>query len=398
MNNSETIWAYQFNITLPEGMEIDKTYDPAEYNQDRYPNSEDRSHRITYKYNNATADKQADGSWIIIVSTDQYDERIMGNSGEILKVYYTTSASMAPGVYPIKIDRTVMTITGSSDIKPATSYSYVIIGDDNPLKTEAEIDLSSMRGYIPSFVVEAMNADLAENQELKSVNLSGATDMGAELNTNALVSTAGGNVSYEREYAASLWSTVCLPFALNESQVSAIKAGGCEIEKLSGYDDASKTVTFDAVSSMDANTPYLVKCTTAYKPFANLTGVTVPAGATAGSVTVGDMTMCGTYEKTILSSSSSTTYFGYQESDGELKRIGSNATVKPYRAYMALNGSSSAPGLAIKHSDGEVTYIHLTKADQPEGNVSLYDLSGKNVDSTQLKRGIYVKEGKKFVK
>ena len=395
-NSSFDVANLQFDILLPTGMSLtgNKTFTTR---IPRTVDDEEEPPVTEYDFDYQTAVQESGYTRFMFIPRGEL-RPIASGTGTILKLRYTTDASMAPGIYPILMEEILLSKTETEDITVAKAASYVIIGDDNPLTTDEEIDLSSLTGYIPSFVVDALNTDLATNSNLKSVDLSGATGLGAELDASALVTEAGDVVSFGRKFAASRWSTVCLPFALDVDQVAAIKAPGCEIEKLVEYDETNKSVTFEAVSTMEANTPYLIKCTSDYKPFADLTGVTVLDGQTPGSVTVGNMTMKGTYTKQTLNSDASKTYFGYQESDGALIRIGSNATIKPYRAFMELSGGSNARSLTIYHADGDVTVVGSIKADGPDAVATYYDLQGRKVDSLQFKHKIYVKQGKKFVK
>lgn len=386
----------QFDILFPEGME----YADYAIPQDRLPSTTKKG-TTTWDFS-WQSEKQDDGYTRFMFIPGGDLRPIEKGTGAILQLNFSTAATMAPGVYPVLVKNVVLSKTETEDITiEGPVASYIVISEDGTssvLQTEASVDLSGMTGYIPSFVVEALSTDLAANPNLKSVDLSGATSMGGELTTSAMVSKAGGSVSYEREFEASLWSTVCLPFALSADQVSAIKAGGCEIEQLTAYDEASSTITFEAVDEMAASTPYLVKCSSAYKPFADLSGVSVSGSETPASVTVGNLSMKGTFEKLTLSSSASTTYYGYKEADGALAKVGSNATVKPYRAYLELTGAG-ARELKMIHADGTVTAIKTVGAASAAAvNTDSYDLQGRKLAEGAAVRGIYVKQGKKYVK
>ena len=89
MNNaSAEIWALQFDLLLPEGMKIDDEsgYDPFELNEDRFPYTTGRGGAITWKHT-VYYDLLESGWYRIIVFTSEA-ERIIGNSGELLKIYY----------------------------------------------------------------------------------------------------------------------------------------------------------------------------------------------------------------------------------------------------------------------------------------------------------------------
>ena len=403
LTNSFNVGNLQFDLLLPEGMSIVTSKSIFTQRAQTY-NEDDDEYIDNFTWSSNTL---SSGYTRIVFTPQAVDgdlHPILAGEGVILKIRYKTASDMANGVYPILMTGIELVKSTSESLTDLQASSYVVIGDDfgddstNPLKTAETVDLSGMTGYIPSFVVNALNTDLSANSNLATVNLSGATSLGGELNTSALVSMNGGQVSYGREFAAGRWSTVCLPFALSESQVSAIKAAGCEIEKLSDYDESTNYVYFEAVSSMEANTPYLLKSTSAYKPFANLSGVTVSSG-TPVAVTAGNMSMKGTFEKLTLSSTASTTYYGYKESDGTMIKVGNNVTVKPYRCYLELAGGSGARMQTIVHSNGEVSAIYATEADTDVENAPCFDLQGRRVSAnSQMKQGVYIVNGKKFVK
>lgn len=150
MDNSSPIWAYQFNLFLPEGVEIDAS-NPLELNMVRYPYS-GSADSPTYEHQ-FTCDKQDDGSWLIMVHTDKKN-RLSGTSGEILKVHYTTAANMADKAYQIDIKDVVMTVTGSTSIYPEntsatmTVSSTFISGDVNGDGKISKSDVVNIIGFI----------------------------------------------------------------------------------------------------------------------------------------------------------------------------------------------------------------------------------------------------------
>jgi hypothetical protein len=156
MNNSSAeIWAVQFDVLLPEGMEIVRVMP----NQERFPNTyDDWDERYVYDHKIEYNEVSTGGTRIVAYTTKE--RRIKGNSGEIMKVYYTSSEDMKPGIYPIKVKGADLTITGSSSIKPVESSSFCFVGE-SPLKTEQSVDMSSLTGYVPSFTIEAMNSQMA---------------------------------------------------------------------------------------------------------------------------------------------------------------------------------------------------------------------------------------------
>ena len=110
--------------------------------------------------------------------------------------------------------------------------------------------------------------------------------------------------------------------------------------------------------------------------------------------------MKGSYEKSTISSGNDVTCYAYDAADGSFVRIGTNATLLPYRAYLELASSTAASRLVI--SDDETTGIedvngNVNVNDNLNGNAQFFDLQGRRIDGADAK-GVYIKNGRKFIK
>lgn len=186
--------------------------------------------------------------------------------------------------------------------------------------------------------------------------------------------------------------------------MTAVKEKGCEIEVLSGYNADKSSVQFTDVTTMTAHTPYLVTVTgeTSVALFEGLTGIATDLTVTPTDVVQGALTMKGSYEKSTISSGNDVTCYAYDAADGSFVRIGTNATLLPYRAYLELASSTAASRLVI--SDDETTGIenvNVNDNDNLNGNVNrnatFFDLQGRRIDEADAK-GVYIKNGRKFIK
>lgn len=409
INEEENIVGYEFKIKLPEGMDFDDS-DPVnapafELTLDpRYPytgRTKVYQHSVNYT-------KMDDGWWYVIVTSSQLNP-IKELSGEIMKGYFTTESTMQPGIYPIIIKETLMGISGTEKAETAdVAVSYVAVSADgtvSPLTTDQDLDMSTLAGYVPSFVVAAMNDDMAVNENLRSLNLSGATGTGADVVVPENVAYAVGNKGgLKRSFRSGQKSTVCLPFALSEEQVAAIKEQGSEIEMLSGYNAEKSSVQFEAVTAMAEHTPYLVTVTgeTPVPLFEDIDGVVLgDLTVTPTDVTAGALTMRGAYEKETISSDDHVTYYAYDAADGSFVRIGLNATVTPFRAYLMLADGNGARSLTISDETTGIENVNVNDNDNlnvnGNGNTQFFDLQGRCIDGAAAK-GVYILNGRKVVK
>lgn len=452
MNNaSAEIWALQFDLLLPEGMKIDNEsgYDPFELNTERFPHTTGRGGAITWKHT-VYYDLLESGWYRIIVFTSEA-ERIIGNSGELLNIYYLTDENMQPGLHPIYIKGAVLTITGDSDIKPMESTSYCWIGE-SPLKSEEKVELKELTGYIPSFTIEAMNEEMAANKDITLLDISEADFIGAvpvvggnglallsasAAGTETLIGAANivamnddgntcsqlnltdedrsfcspcsfkvSNVNFDRVFKAGQWSTVCLPFSISTDQLAEISKSGVEVERLASYDAASNMLKFETVSEMSANTPYIVRCKTDSSPFADLVNVQVSASDVMNDIESNNVTMAGVFSTTRLDSDASVSYYGYNSVDGTFVKVGSNGTVYPFRAFISIpTSSANARYISVSHTNDMETGITDVEKNLSEAGTDVYsidgrlvgkELSGNNADNN-LPKGVYVIGEKKVI-
>ena len=413
-NEEPNIVGLQFDVKLPDGMTFGTIF--AHRGDNRYPynlevfeETGEKSYEHSVSYN-----IQQDGYMRIIVSSQELNP-IKGTSGVVLKARYTTDATMQPGIYPIIIKGTVLGISSTENAETAAvAVSYVTVTEDGTAMHEADVDLTDFEGYMPSFVVSQLNADLEADEALRWLKVPSTTVLGGELtvkdNVVYQIGTKGG---LKRTFPGGQRSTVCLPFELNTDQVDAIKELGCEIESFAGYQASRKSIWFDPVKMMVAHKPYLVRVTdnTDVNLFDGIENVDIEQPEEAGSVTWGDMSFKGSYESLSLTSDNSTTYYAYDATDGTFVRVGSNATVPPYRCYMALADGNGARWLVISDGYQEDKPVVPVEPEDPEveeptgvdsvnmndnGNGVVYDLQGRRV--AQPAKGLYIKNGRKFVK
>lgn len=398
--NSFNVANLQFDLLLPAGMAISANNSVFTERAQTFDEDEEE-----YVNNFTWTSNVVSSGYTRIVFTPTTLEPIEAGAGPILKIRYKTDAAMAAGIYPILMENIELDKSVTESLKGLQAVSYVVIGEESPLATEANLDLSAMTGYVPSFVVEKLNEDVATNTNLVSLNLSGATALGAALQVpeNSLWYTAT-QAGLNRTFPANQWSTVCLPFALSSEQVDAVKASGVEIEQLSSYE--GNTVMFEYAAEMEANNAYIVRSATAQAPFASLSDVSVDELSPV-AVTKDGLTMTGVYEQTVLNSDANTLYYIFNSTDGKFSRVGTNVSVPPFRAYLQrpLDGES-ARNLDVIHDDGSTTGIMELPSDKDGANQIVnrksvngewFDLQGRRLSSNVVKGGIRVMQGKKYL-
>lgn len=208
------------------------------------------------------------------------------------------------------------------------------------------------------------------------------------------------NVTLDRKLGEK-WNTIVLPFALNETQVKEMFGEGAKVAAYKGstVNGDHVTLNFEEQTSMEVQTPYMIKPGTNASKKVN--GVFLEAAAlktvkdanSNGIDFVGNYTTGQTLQKNSFFISSNTFY-----------RASGKETMKAYRATFQVPSSLSAAksmNTVFVGEGGSVTAIDDVHV-SPQGSFDVYHINGmlvkKNaIDLNGLDKGIYIINGKKYV-
>ena len=221
------------------------------------------------------------------------------------------------------------------------------------------------------------------------------------------------DVSYTRDFSGK-WEALYLPFSLKYEDWKDDFEVAC-INGVHQYDDnddgnIDRTVLeFVKMKNDDSviypNTPYLIKAKTWGNKTLSVEKTTVYESAENSiecSTTTEKFIFTGLYEKMSLLQKASGKY--YVMDKGNLSKITTLSDIGPYRWYMkrenrnsayGINNNNTAKEISIRVVGEETTGIANIQLTSP--NTQTYDLNGRRVNENNLKPGMYVKNGKKFV-
>ena len=236
-----------------------------------------------------------------------------------------------------------------------------------------------------------------------------------ETSTTAPEASDGAvNVRVKRTIKANEWSTICLPFAMDATQMKAAFGDDVELGDFTGYetteDDGGDitgiTVKFNSATAIEANHPYIIKISSAITEF-TADGVTIDpqeAKVTFGTTTgkgknavYHPSDFVGTYVADFDFYNDATSYPLFLNASKFWYASENTMHMKAYRAYFDLDDylpeaeSASAPIYISFNND--VTGIQSIQQSSDDGRY--YNLNGQHV--TNLKKGLYIKNGKKVV-
>ena len=228
----------------------------------------------------------------------------------------------------------------------------------------------------------------------------------------------GVDVSYTRNFTNTKWQALYLPFSLkyedwkDDFEVARINA----VRQYDTDDDGEidRTV-FEFVKMKNGsviypNTPYLIKAKEKGEKTLFVENTTVYKAEKKSvecSTTTEKFIFTGLYEKMSLLQKASGKY--YVMDKGNLSKITTLSDIGPYRWYMTREDRNSAYGInnnnmakeisirVIGEETTGVSELRMTNDELPVYESSVYDLNGRKVSENNLKPGIYVKNGKKFI-
>ena len=222
-----------------------------------------------------------------------------------------------------------------------------------------------------------------------------------ETATVAPATATGVNVKVKRTIDANEWSTICLPFAMDATQVKAAFGDDVKLGDFTSWsseedgegDIVAINVGFTDVTAIEANHPYIIKTSSAIVSF-DVDGVDIDP-EDEPSVQVGKKKaekgfMTGTYVANTTVPENNVFLY-----DGKFWYSKGNTKMKAFRAYfydVLASVESSAP--VFISFGGETTGIENIQ--RTAGDDRYYNLNGQHVEN--LKKGqIYIKNNKKVV-
>lgn len=208
------------------------------------------------------------------------------------------------------------------------------------------------------------------------------------------------NVTLDRKLGEK-WNTIVLPFALNEAQVTEMFGEGAKVAAYKGstVNGDHVTLNFEEQTSMEAQTPYMIKPGTNASKKVN--GVVLEPASGLKKVEdanhngidfVGNYTTGQTLQQNSFFISNNTFY-----------RASGQETMNAYRATFQVSTSTPAKimNTVFVGEGGSVTAIDDVHV-SPQGSFDVYHINGmlvkKNaIDLNGLDKGIYIINGKKYV-
>lgn len=238
---------------------------------------------------------------------------------------------------------------------------------------------------------------------------------------NSPVDIEVNDFKYARTYAADKWQPLYVPFAMNVDQWTGKRLTVAsinnfhEVKLKSGDTQVLLEVKKVTSGSLEPNIPYLILCDTEGENLLEL-GATTLSKAEEGSIDCHSVTRNYVFQgkyttKSGFDADQETAIF-YGVKDGEMVQLTAEDEIGPQNWYLTVTNrpnlydidtplTSAAKTFSIRVvGDGEATGIediHVINDEGESGKQGIFDLQGRQLNAEPT-HGIYIKNGKKYVK
>ena len=197
------------------------------------------------------------------------------------------------------------------------------------------------------------------------------------------------------------WNTFCVPFAMTGSQITEQFGSGSQVKELSGAvkNGENYTMTFTDADDIVAGKPYMVKPANNVSSIelTDANGIAVNTTGTP-SVTKDGVTFTGVYTNGLAPRES------FIISNNVFYLVDSDVTLKAFRGYITTASGSNVKALDFTFDDDATGISDLKDSKDLNDSKVIYNVAGQRLDNSQftihnsqLKRGIYIVNGKKIM-
>ena len=371
LTNEQTWSAFQFTLTLPEGLSVatktngDLRFTPTERLNNSY--YDDDLEKDVDKYHDVNSNQLANGSYSVLVNSGTSLD-IKGSSGAVLKVRILADANVTAG--PKKVVLSSMKLTDST-------------GERAYVQSDTEFDCT-VTGTIASGI----------EQTATGITVVDGATMGQIPSTITSV-----DLTYTRELTLSGTEaemyTVCLPY----DPPTGDNLTYYTLSTVSGT-----TLSFDEVALPVAYTPYLVVASaTSSVGTTTAQSVDLSTGVTGATATGGEYELCGTLRGMTNAAAAAGGDIYILQDDGTWHKVtteNTDAYIPPFRAYIVKQGGGG--NARLRSALGGTTRIGDRVS---EGTTDdWYDLQGRKMTGFdkqkslhRLPKGVYVRKEQKII-
>lgn len=242
------------------------------------------------------------------------------------------------------------------------------------------------------FTINNANISLESDKVAVTTNAAIVLDETVEPDLSGISTTAYQDVVALKYTAKAGWNTICVPFKLTDTEMTAIFGEGYKAYEFKAY-NATDGLNFQAATTFYAGYPYIVYSASPATLDAKgyIMKVIQLSATSAKNDQYSGATFQGTYAP--MAAGSLEGKYGVTN-EAKIAKGSASATMKGFRAYFDLPAGAPAR-LTFFNEDGTTTSIMSTELDKQDAE-NIYNLQGQKVTKTS-KAGLYIKNGKKVI-
>ena len=367
MNNAVAIADMSFDVVMPSELASDEIC---------------YADKFFVKTKFTTESEVVDGTIHVTVEHKGSNKVSEGEKNEIAVLGLVWNDDIPAGAYPITIKNIKLTDTGGNTYRAAPYTTEIFVGENPKIAvTDGVVAFHGNYGETEGF--ELLKASLPEGATIDLTEVSDMAEDPSELRTDNVIVTTEA-ISYGRAMSNE-WGSLCLPFTVESNE---------NIQLYELKSASSSAMTFDPVSSVEANTPVIFK--------ASGDGFTVKAAndgfdtgfAAAMPKTsieaITDWVLNGSYSEETIDVSGMQAY-GLM--NNEFHRFTKTLTAGAFRAWLQNNGAPMNATIRIEESTDGISII-----EQEDGSVKLiFDMQGRQLNDCPSHQ-ILIENGHKVVR
>lgn len=414
MNNYGTeITAFQLDLSLPEGLEIDLNRRGTAYNLTFNTDAD----RTDATYHTLSSAKQENGD-VRILCYSLSLATFWGENGAIINIPVTASSDMLAGIYDFSIKNIVMTQTDETKIVTDEYRGSIVIGDGGDIRS------IKLYGTYSGEIIKDFSEAFSSNEAITSLDLEeasikdGIVGKLTTANPNTLLymveeQSLGNNKNivvgdqceileltdnmpfnapknfvaheaiYSRNVPAQGWYSLCLPFApTTDPQV--------KIEKFVDFNETEQIVYFEEEALPKPYVPYI------FSTNGNnlcLRGSFVEIEATPNEIH--DGAFVGNISEFQLPCIAG--YYALKPDGSGFSVTEATAYVSPFHAVINTNGATHGlRNLSIIHNGNITDCINTLNDAGNQHEDIIFNIQG--IRTTMNKKGVYIRNGQKTIK
>lgn len=321
-------------------------------------------------------------------------ENNIGKTGDGISVLwgYGSNNSEGEGYFNLKGYSALLVKVNNFD--DAKNKTFRVMSADNSHATITMTDDETLASFNVSKCT-SLKSVWGQNveQEITSIDFIGEYQAVNTKSPFAIAASKGSKVSYDRDFTMNQPCTVCLPFALTADELANVG----KAYTLSAVNGSK--ATFNPVQKIEAYKPYLLIPSASGKLLEEITAAKDIANAPdeAKTSVSGSYFFVGTLQAKKSFKTPNTEVYGFSADGGKFVRVGENASIDAFRAYIAVPtmALSTAASRSIDIDFGGTTGINEIQNAQSSSAAATYDVAGKRVDKNY--KGVVIRNGKKMI-